>query len=1144
MLLVDRQGMLAQGLAVPLTQLRLLGLKRTAGLCLGMWLVLASLGSAHAQTTTAGTNTWLPAKYIPKSPTVSDLPRFDAQQLVQLHSGTAQYSIPLVNVTRGSLSLPVSLTYFYNGLRVSQPSDLVGLGWTLQAGASITRQVSGLVDDDVAGVATRRYHPDSVLQATARLLYRKRAFNRDLDTGPDVYSFSLPTGASGRFVFVDTTVVMVPRQPVFIRRVASGGFQVSTEDGVRYLFQASELTTPGSEYGGDKMIHVSAWHLSRVISADAADTLTLHYKAATVVLPRQMSLTTGRYFTGSYQELSNVEDAAGPGAICGSTADYTFSNVLAGITRARVQFLDSITARGVCLRVRRETVSQDSIREIRDVQWVSTGPQRREVRYWKLYQARIYEATSNGITPLTRYRLRLDSLRESANGISLPAYRFEYASIQSMPTKGSAAQDYWGYYNGAVENGDLANMRTRPALLADTALLRRQGMMANREPQFDMVAQGVLLAVRFPTGGQARWNYELNRIAVLHDDLPLRERVIDLEARYDPARVALVEGGPLTHYATSSVRQEFDVPNRQDETGRFDVRVLLHRQPHDSTRATAGTNQVRDFSIWWRRASGDSLITKGSYRIFDGQLDDNQQPITYRTFVLRLPPGRYVAQVHSESTERQNDILVYVPYLDSTDLKLGLPGPGIRVWRTITQAAGAPPLVHTYRYSQRGYCSGVSLLRNYGHGFERQRHTEINYRRVPTTGSSEGVIMTSCEFWETTSDNRDLGDEFSKNVHYYNCVEEENGADNGRVAHYFSELSGQFNDVVPMGQMMYRRDRNERLQVAEATTHTYAMQDMQSLPFLRMRKSVQHILITQGVGVLIPEDTYESDVYYLRGSFAAPAQTVQTRYDEQGRAHTNITRSTYVQQRLVRTATQTNDGWNVQRLKRLGEYATNLTATALRGNHFNPVVETQRWRRGLTGTDSVLLGGHLAFYDVAARQRAGTWDLRLNAPTAGPNAERKVGSTFASFKSDTRYTPSDSVRYDPSTGLLLERRPSHGMVTSFLWGYNREYLVAQVENATYAQLVHVLGAATVARLRGGNPGTDAQMRQLLRPLRSQLPMARVTTYTHLPLVGVTSQTDPSGRTTTYEYDGLGRLLRTRDEQGRILSQQQYHYAGQ
>lgn len=54
--------------------------------------------------------------------------------------------------------------------------------------------------------------------------------------------------------------------------------------------------------------------------------------------------------------------------------------------------------------------------------------------------------------------------------------------------------------------------------------------------------------------------------------------------------------------------------------------------------------------------------------------------------------------------------------------------------------------------------------------------------------------------------------------------------------------------------------------------------------------------------------------------------------------------------------------------------------------------------------------------------------------------------------------------------------------------------------------------------------------------------AQMSSYTYDPLVGMTSQTDPSGRTTTYEYDAVGRLVRTRDEQGRILAQQKYHYA--
>ncbi|TGE26544.1 RHS repeat protein [Hymenobacter metallicola] len=53
---------------------------------------------------------------------------------------------------------------------------------------------------------------------------------------------------------------------------------------------------------------------------------------------------------------------------------------------------------------------------------------------------------------------------------------------------------------------------------------------------------------------------------------------------------------------------------------------------------------------------------------------------------------------------------------------------------------------------------------------------------------------------------------------------------------------------------------------------------------------------------------------------------------------------------------------------------------------------------------------------------------------------------------------------------------------------------------------------------------------------------QLTTYTHDPLTGITSQTDATGRTTSYEYDSLGRLERTRDEHGNILRQQEYYYA--
>jgi YD repeat-containing protein len=85
------------------------------------------------------------------------------------------------------------------------------------------------------------------------------------------------------------------------------------------------------------------------------------------------------------------------------------------------------------------------------------------------------------------------------------------------------------------------------------------------------------------------------------------------------------------------------------------------------------------------------------------------------------------------------------------------------------------------------------------------------------------------------------------------------------------------------------------------------------------------------------------------------------------------------------------------------------------------------------------------------------------------------------------------------------------------------------------------------RLRLGTLGAvaldaTAAVPVLIDELRLHPVGAQMSSYTYDPSVGMTSQTDATGRTTTYEYDGLGRLLRTRDEQGRIRTQNEYHYA--
>lgn len=64
-----------------------------------------------------------------------------------LYAGTADINIPIYNYSLGNLDLGVSLSYNTKGILVDQIASSCGLGWTLNAGGYIERQVNGGEDE-------------------------------------------------------------------------------------------------------------------------------------------------------------------------------------------------------------------------------------------------------------------------------------------------------------------------------------------------------------------------------------------------------------------------------------------------------------------------------------------------------------------------------------------------------------------------------------------------------------------------------------------------------------------------------------------------------------------------------------------------------------------------------------------------------------------------------------------------------------------------------------------------------------------------------------------------------------------------------------------------------------------------------------
>ncbi|MFT5875292.1 MAG: YD repeat-containing protein [Clostridium sp.] len=75
-----------------------------------------------------------------------------------LYAGKVNVNIPLYEIKSGGINIPISLSYNTSGIKVSEVSSNMGLGWSLNAGGSILKIIRDLSDDDVG--ANSFYYPD------------------------------------------------------------------------------------------------------------------------------------------------------------------------------------------------------------------------------------------------------------------------------------------------------------------------------------------------------------------------------------------------------------------------------------------------------------------------------------------------------------------------------------------------------------------------------------------------------------------------------------------------------------------------------------------------------------------------------------------------------------------------------------------------------------------------------------------------------------------------------------------------------------------------------------------------------------------------------------------------------------------------
>ena len=143
-------------------------------------------------------------------------------------NGSANIFIPFYSIKLNDLEIPIGIRYNSTGIKVDQRATEVGLGWTLEAGGSVTKEINGKYEDNTL---VKDYYPFNTMDGG----YLSSPYTEEI---PDFYRISA-SGLSGRF-FIDKTLNV---QEIENIKTADISF-------VRDFLTSEEINRYGSYAGG------------------------------------------------------------------------------------------------------------------------------------------------------------------------------------------------------------------------------------------------------------------------------------------------------------------------------------------------------------------------------------------------------------------------------------------------------------------------------------------------------------------------------------------------------------------------------------------------------------------------------------------------------------------------------------------------------------------------------------------------------------------------------------------------------------------------------------------------------------------------------------------------------------------------------
>jgi hypothetical protein len=1087
-------------------------------------------------------------KITPPSPTAYELGKY-GDIPIGLFTGSPNVSIPLLEYKIKDLTIPITLGYSSNGIKVDQLETKVGLGWVINTGGIITRTIRQ-GPDELRGVKqpvviNENYKSQEFIDYYNTIINGTKLDNSGsliYDSEPDIFNFNF-LGRSGRFTTNnDGEIVLLSDFSLKVTYIP-GGFLIIDELGIKYYFNTSESSRLDStgDNGTSNMGNYSttSWSISKIIMPNN-EVVNFNYadEVYNYVTTQDQSLSMYENYPISDVSSDNCRMKANPPRE-GPLMSYNLSihgKSIIGIS---------------CTNAMYGTIN---------FEYNTVHPQ--VANYGMLSSVNI-KNNVNGIVEKVALEYITAKQRMFLNKVTFldpdKKYNFEYGNLYDLPNRLSFAKDRWGYYNGK-SNGKLYPNLSGPNNITENFFNEIFPQGANRDLDETKAKIGLLQKIIYPTRAYSEFEYESNDYPTSENVSTIGNKKLEVSTTLqDPLYAEKADTFTFTYLGESKLvplnisfslnyqspcaynpttaktdRKLFveitNLTNPLHDTGIVSLQGAPYAELGNRIIITESDVYMNKYSISLTKDNSYKIKISVFYQCLTGQVNfDYATSPAKLVFFNKKTGGLRVSKVTNK--ESSGTYLSSKKYFYAQKEHLD----------TSSGTYSRPP-----NYISKSYDGGVCFWFN--NHFDRWTLTYNNLNSNDLAYKYLPEFQYSRYEYVTVSDDNDQFQNGGMEYHY-RVVQLQQMSPNamvfGTFQEAFPENENSWGDGLNLEKTTFKKVggvfKSINKEIYDYRRDSRINEIIHG--FKLLRKWPNSILINN-TPLADAEDALLVTKYDITTNWNYLSYKATQVFDSNGQnpigTVTNYFYDNPLHCQLTRTITNSSNGKPIITKTYYPDDAVTTNSLGLESlsvDAFNSInkLKTPTWHQ--TGTpiqtetysddnnDGTAISSELL---NTKRTNYKDWGNNNILPEKIQILKGEYNSGINALETRITYN-----KYDDK-GNPLELQLTNDKTIVYIWGYNKTLPVAKIENATYAQVETLMGGA-------GFVLTDGLSATQETALRTGLPNAMVTTYTHKPLIGVSTITDAKGDKVTYEYDGFNRLKWILDKNGNKLSENEYHY---